>query len=68
MILFGAKVSRAFGVATTPFAQHIIDPDVTLTVMPHPSGRCRVWQNEIGSERLARDYIMQQCAALREPN
>lgn len=75
MILFGAKVSRAFGLPATPFVVHQININfdmatgetsigATLTVLPHPSGRCRVWTNELGSEQLAGRYIMEQNAAL----
>jgi len=51
VILLGFKVCRAFGVEYVPFSA-----TCGLRVLPHPSGRCRVW-NQPGAERRARELL-----------
>lgn len=46
LVLLGVKVTRAFGLPTAPFVQH-----ANKLVFPHPSGRCRVWNDEGTRER-----------------
>lgn len=52
LVLLGAKVCRAFGAPYRPFT--ILLP--TLLVLPHPSGRCRAW-NEPNAFELARAVL-----------
>lgn len=58
-VLLGAKVAAAFGVPTSPFAVYD-DPGASATrlvVLPHPSGLCRVW-DEDGAMQRARDFVL----------
>ena len=41
LILFGGKVCQGFGVEYLPFCY--VSPE--MIVLPHPSGRCRTWNN-----------------------
>lgn len=52
-ILLGARVTRAFGLPFIPFSSHFEDGKV-FVVFPHPSGRCRIW-NDKKSMGYARD-------------
>lgn len=56
-VLLGAKVCRAFGVAFDPFT---VSGDVgdrgIFVVLPHPSGRCRLWNDPASAER-ARELV-----------
>jgi len=51
VILLGAKVAAAFGLPSTPFKKY-----GSVLVLPHPSGRCRVW-NKRGSAARARRAV-----------
>lgn len=44
-ILLGAKVCRAFAVAFEPFTVTGIMSSGPLYILPHPSGRCRLWND-----------------------
>ncbi len=52
LILFGAKVAKAFGVSYKPFEQFGED----ILVLPHPSGLCRLW-GEAGAFERARQAV-----------
>lgn len=54
LILLGSRVCRAFGVAYEPFAVVISDP--WALCLPHPSGRCRAWNDPVSYQR-ARDAL-----------
>ncbi len=54
MVLLGAKVARAFGLEFAPFS--VACGAALMAVLPHPSGRCRVW-NEPGSFARARATV-----------
>lgn len=54
-VLFGAKVARAFGLPFTPF-EPPVKRLMTFVVLPHPSGRCRAW-NEPGAFDRARTAL-----------
>lgn len=43
MILLGAKVSGAFGLIYRPFNVSTEAGGRKILILPHPSGRCRVW-------------------------
>lgn len=51
LVLLGAKVCRAFCVDYAPFTLH--DYGV---ILPHPSGRCRAWNN-LGAFHVARRLL-----------
>jgi hypothetical protein len=51
-VLLGANVCRAFGVTFAPFVAYM-QAGETLLCLPHPSGRCRLWQ-EPGTIEKAR--------------
>jgi hypothetical protein len=54
-VLLGAKVCAAHGVDFAPF--HRVAGDGWWgVVLPHPSGRCRIW-NDAGSSDLARAAV-----------
>jgi hypothetical protein len=60
-ILLGAKVSWAFDVPFSPFEQTWFPSKGgrgPLLVLPHPSGRCRIW-NERGSVAKARKAVLE---------
>lgn len=52
LILLGAKVAAAFGFCDGPFRSY----DGRVLVLPHPSGRCRVW-NDPGAAARAREAV-----------
>ncbi len=52
-ILLGAKVCAAWGVPFEPFTR---TPGPGVRILPHPSGRCRVW-NEPGAVERARALL-----------
>lgn len=61
VVALGAKVARAFGVSFSPFArQEVRHPHgpatVRVLVLPHPSGRCRLW-GEPGAPEQARQLV-----------
>lgn len=51
LVLLGAKVARAFGWPHEPFAtywvsrDHLDRPACRVVLLPHPSGRCRIWNS-----------------------
>lgn len=65
-ILFGSKVATAFGLRFNPFMSTTIGTgparEVSVTILPHPSGRNRIW-NEPGAIERARDMIFRVKAA-----
>lgn len=59
-VLLGRKVSAAFGLPYAPFHTfNRFDRDATRAalVLPHPSGRCRAW-NDPGAAPLARALVL----------
>lgn len=56
VVALGAKVARAFQLSFDPFAVREIAPYWTVVTLPHPSGRCRIW-NDVGSYQRARDAV-----------
>ena len=75
MILLGSRVSRAFGIQFKPFNLFTMTLNVCLddglveslrvrgVVLPHPSGRCRVWNDRENKKRAA-----EVTAALLDPD
>lgn len=56
-VLLGARVCRAFGVAFDPFSTSgCVGAGGLFVVLPHPSGRCRIWNDPSSAER-ARDVV-----------
>lgn len=55
LVLLGARVSAAFGIPYLPFNARPVPshPKVIALVLPHPSGRCRTW-NDPKARSLAR--------------
>lgn len=53
LVLLGRRVCRAFGVAYGPFS---FDASRLLAVLPHPSGRCRAW-NDASAAGRARETL-----------
>jgi hypothetical protein len=59
LVLLGAKVSAAFGLAFTPFVtlQRIVpDGHCQAVILPHPSGLCRLWHRP-GAVEEARELL-----------
>ncbi len=56
MVLLGARVARAFGLDFLPFS--VACGASLMAVLPHPSGRCRLW-NDVGSYARARATVEQ---------
>ena len=55
IVLLGAKVARAFGVPYAPFStRRSADGSTRVLVLPHPSGRCRVWNDPAARTRARR--------------
>lgn len=68
LILLGVRVAKAFGVDSEPFRRRrLVIPadllDVNVLILPHPSGRCRVW-NEPGAVNRARRSVRELLGAL----
>lgn len=55
-VLLGRKVAEAFGVADLAAFSWIDAPDRRIVLLPHPSGRCRDWQ-EPGTFERARTLL-----------
>jgi hypothetical protein len=55
LVLLGARVAGAFGVDRRPFSV-VVGEEHTLVLLPHPSGRCRAW-NDPGAVERARDAL-----------
>ena len=58
MVLLGARVARAFGVRYRPFTV-----SGRYAVLPHPSARCRAW-NEPRARAAARRTVSRLCPGL----
>lgn len=59
IVALGAKVAGAFGVPFEPFTVKSLSVDqdeCIVAVLPHPSGRSRIW-NGVGSYQRARDTV-----------
>ena len=59
VFLLGARVARAFGIDRDPWSivQRADSMDgslVTFVLLPHPSGRCRAWNDKRSIARLRR--------------
>lgn len=76
VVLLGARVCRAFGVAFEPFTAFEMTRVLggrTLTlrgcVLPHPSGRCRVWNDPASAVRAvaAVAAVADPCVSCGEP-
>jgi hypothetical protein len=55
-ILLGRQVARAFGVGGAPFLEWMAAEDLTVAVMPHPSGVVR-WWNETDNVAQAEAFM-----------
>jgi hypothetical protein len=59
-VLLGARVSAAFGVEFDPFCEKsgfgLFDHSTRVVVLPHPSGRSRLW-NAPDAQQRARDAV-----------
>lgn len=53
LILLGAKVCQAFNLPYAPFSVQtsFLGPDRAIYILPHPSGRCRTWNEPDAAER-----------------
>ena len=56
LVVLGARVSAAIGVSYSPFEQFAVEKCKVL-VLPHPSGKCRAWNDPAASER-ARSSVL----------
>jgi hypothetical protein len=61
LVLLGAKVARAFGMKHVPFSYSklpsgMYEHERMVVQLPHPSGRCRLW-NEPGAFERARAVL-----------
>jgi hypothetical protein len=73
-ILLGARVAAAHGVAFLPFSQFWLDElegtksDTLVLVLPHPSGRCRLWNapKAAGRARAVVREFLARCNAERK--
>lgn len=69
VILLGARVASAFSLAFQPLLRTgLVDvrgrhPRREVLVLPHPSGRCRLW-SESGMMRRAREAVARFCPEL----
>lgn len=60
LVLLGAKVSAAFGLAYMPFTSidhGCVDGLRKVVILPHPSGLCRAWQEQ-GAFTRARNLVI----------
>jgi hypothetical protein len=57
IVLLGRRVQAAFGVRGEPFAIYS-RPGITLVSIPHPSGRCRAWNDPAAYSR-AREVLVE---------
>lgn len=61
LILLGRKVSASFGLhRVAPFTLVRPDDDTRMLLLPHPSGRCRVWSDP-QALLLARGALQRAC-------
>ena len=64
LVLLGAKVCQAFGVTFDPFSKTTLPwrergrRGLTAVILPHPSGRCRIW-GQAGAAERARLLVQQ---------
>lgn len=56
VVLLGAKVAAAFGLLFDPFTVKTQVRLGPVAILPHPSGRCRAW-NEPGAHERARGVL-----------
>lgn len=56
LVLFGAKVTRAFDIDFFPFQITHRQHERRVVILPHPSGLCRAW-NEPGAYERARAVL-----------
>ncbi len=55
LVLLGAKVTDAFlPGAFRPFQVVLVDPEFRAAILPHPSGRCRLWNDPDNITRARR--------------
>lgn len=66
LILLGSKVCAGFGVPFTPWpVDRWVVNQCPVTVLPHPSGLCRLWHEPRAIER-ARESVLQIAPHLSE--
>lgn len=59
LVLLGSKVARSFGLKFRPFCRASLAVEgraLRVVMLPHPSGRCRLW-NERGARARARRAV-----------
>ena len=68
LILLGAKVCQAFGVAYLSFAVQtsLLGPSRNIVILPHPSGLCRVWNDHKNLERARLLVLFVLCDKIGE--
>jgi hypothetical protein len=55
VVALGRRVAAAFAAADAPFfTRHVTDDGDVVYVLPHPSGRCREWNDPAAPERARR--------------
>lgn len=59
IILLGRKVATAFGFQYDPVFTRIDRPGRAFFLLPHPSGRCRVWDTDPEAVAKARGLLAQ---------
>ena len=65
LILLGQKVAKAFGLKFEPFkAVGTMTGGVDFLMLPHPSGRCRIWNDRLSIVR-ARAAVTEFCPELK---
>ena len=57
IVLLGSKVCAAFGVKFLPFQIVTDNSERKFAILPHPSGRNRLWNNPIAYERARRVLV-----------
>lgn len=66
VFLLGAKVCRHFRVPYAPWSSHEHEGRKVIHVLPHPSGRCRTW-NEAAAIPMTRQFVTNILAG-RDPH
>jgi len=64
LVLLGRKVERAFTAEEHPWGAVYQVQDIDCMTIPHPSGRCRVWNDRRAYMRL-RSALLQFCAEVK---
>ena len=64
LVLLGRKVERAFTDAPRQWGTVYVVDGIDCTTLPHPSGRCRVWNDTQAHARLRRALI-EFCAEVK---